>query len=293
MPTSVECPGCGKRYKVSDNLAGQRVWCGCGRTLTAPTSRPRQASGASAEDRQEQSLSGVIAPNPVGDSPTSQQQVAADDLLDEKIWDAESRVETPAETTEAEARVSPSPVARLAPGVPAVANNLPRPTATDDTEYEPETSWGRVKSLSRELVVWLSIGYGIWMLFFALSMIVLHRLTFSFLLILILSPLTIAGGALIKIRHPLGPSFAGLASAGIAFFVLMATLMSGFSLGVVVVFIAVEVVFFYSAPACIIYWCLKEEEAMDEEAKRDDLFVIRESLKDRMIEENRKEWESK
>lgn len=277
MSTTVECPGCGKRYKVSDNLAGQRVWCGCGRTLTAPTSRPRQPNGGSAENRQKKSPSGLIA----------------DDLLDEKIWDAESGVENPDETTDAESRVRPSPVARLAPGVPAAANNLPRPTATDDTEHEPETFWERNKSLSRELVVWLSIGYGIWMLFFALSMTALHGLTFSFLFILLLSPLTVAGGVLIKIRHPLGSSFAGLASAGIAFFVLMATLLSGFSLFVVVVLIAVEAVFFYAAPACIIYWCLKEEEASDEEAKRDDLYVIRDALKDRMIEENRKEWESK
>ena len=56
---------------------------------------------------------------------------------------------------------------------------------------------------------------------------------------------------------------------------------------------AVQFIFIYAAPAYIIYWCLKEEEAIDEAARHDDLYAIRESLKDRMIEENQKEWESK
>ena len=54
-----------------------------------------------------------------------------------------------------------------------------------------------------------------------------------------------------------------------------------------------EFVFIYAIPSYIIYWCLKEEEAIDEAEKRDDIYAIRESLKDRMIEENQKEWESK
>ena len=54
-----------------------------------------------------------------------------------------------------------------------------------------------------------------------------------------------------------------------------------------------QFIFIYAAPAYIIYWCLKEEEAIDEAARHDDLYAIRESLKDRMIEENQKEWESK
>ena len=269
MSIPVDCPGCGKRYKVGDNLAGQRVRCGCGKTLFVPNSRPPQAGEVVADE-------------------------IPDDLLDETIWDSE----TPAETMEANADVAPSPVAKLAPGVPAVADNRPRPTETDPTETEdsddePETFWDRVKSPSRELIGWLAIAYGGWMCFCSVAAIGLLGLTLPFLIILVLSLLTIAGGVLIKKRHPLGPSFAGLGSAGITFFVLMSTLLCMFPLHVFLVIFAVEYVFFYSAPTYIIYWCLKEEEAIDEAARRDDFYVIRDSLKDRAIEENRKEWESK
>ena len=286
MSTPVECPGCGKRYKVSDKLAGRPVRCGCGKTLIVPALPPTQAGTTPGKDQLDDSLYDVLAAGPAGDGPGTQGQIAPDDipddLLDETIWDAEPKRETPVETTETEADAKTSPVAERA-----------QPAPTDDEEDEPETFWDRVRSPSRELIVWMTIGYGIWISIVVIALIILLRLTFTYLLMMVLSQLVIAGGVLIKKRHPLGPSFAGLGSAGIAFFVLMATLLAGFPIHVFLLIFAVEYVFFYSVPTYIIYWCLREEEAIDEAAKRDEFYAIRDSLKERMIEENRKEWESK
>ena len=297
MPAIVECPGCGKRYKVGDNLAGQCVRCGCGKTLIVPTSRPPQAGKASAEDQLDESLFEAIAATPAGDSPTSQQQVTADDipddLLDETIWDTEPKVETPVETTEAEADVETPPVAEPAPAASVVADNRPRPTATDDSEYEPETFWDRVKSPSRELIAWLAIGYGTAMTLLLLALTALTGLSYYRVFALALAVLIAVGGVLIRKRHPLGPSFAGLASAGTCFSWLFSLLLKFPPLHIFLAIFAVQFVFLYSVPTYIIYWCLKEEEAIDEAAKRDDFYAIRESLKDRVIEENQEEWKSK
>jgi hypothetical protein len=273
MSTLVECPGCGKRYKVGDNLAGQRVRCGCGKTLIVPTA------------------------NPAGDSPGSQQQVAADDipddLLDETIWDTEPKIEPPVETTEAEADLETSPVAQLAPAAPALAENHPRPTAIDDTKDEPETFWDRVKSPSRQLIAWLAMGYGAAMTFLLLALTALTGLGYYRVFGLALAVLIAVGGVLIRKRHPLGPSCAGLASVGTCFSWLFSLLLAFLPIHIFLAIFVVQFVFIYSAPAYIIYWCLKEEEAVDKAARRDDFYAIRDSLKDRMTEENQKEWESK
>jgi len=36
MPISVDCPGCGKHYRLRDALAGRRVKCRCGRVVAVP-----------------------------------------------------------------------------------------------------------------------------------------------------------------------------------------------------------------------------------------------------------------
>ena len=36
MPISLQCPGCGKGYRVRDELAGRRVKCSCGTETTVP-----------------------------------------------------------------------------------------------------------------------------------------------------------------------------------------------------------------------------------------------------------------
>ena len=302
MSTPIQCSGCGKRYKVGGNLAGQRVRCGCGETLIVPALQPPGASGDVADDQLDESLFDVIAAG----GPASDQEAAADDisddLLDETIWDTDRKVER----AEAEADVDPSPVAEGATTDSPVADNRPRPTVADDNEDEPATFWDRFKSPSRELIAWLAIGYGAVMAFILFAMTVpaglfLYRLPGLSLAILIgtrlvwiaLAALIAVGGVLIRKRHPLGPACAGLGGAGTCFSWLWSLLWAFLPLHVFLAYFTVQFVFIYSIPTYIIYWCLKEEEEIDEAARRDDFYAIRESLKDRMIEENQKEWESK
>ena len=274
MSILVACPGCGKRYKVGDSLADQPVRCGCGKTLHVPQP-PVQAEKASAEDQLDES---------------------AHDLLDETIWDTDPKVEPPAETTDAGAL----------PATPAVADSHPRPTTEDDTEDEPEPFWDRAKSPSRELIAWLAIGYGAAMTLLLLvptiltSLLLVQASGLSLIIFLsirltwlALAVLIAVGGVLIRKQHPLGPSCAGLASAGTCLSWLLSLLFAFLPIHIFLAIFAVQFVFIYSVPAYIIYWCLKEEEAINEAASSDDLYTIRESLKDRLIEENRKEWEFK
>ncbi len=304
MSTLIQCSGCGKRYKVGDDLAGKPVRCGCGETLIVPESQSPGADGDAAEGQLDESLYGVIAAG----GPAPGQQIAADDipddLLDETIWDteakAESRAASTVETVEAATGVDRSPAA------PAIADDRPRPTATDDPEDEPETFWDRFKSPSRELIGWLAIGYGAAMTLLLIVMmapVALMLLQFSALALIVLiltrgvwiavAASIAVGGVLMHKRHPLGPPCAGLGSAAICFAWMWSLLWQFLPLHKFLAVFAVEFGFIYAIPAYIIYWCLKEEEAIDEAKKRDDIYAIRDALKDRAIEENLKEWESK
>lgn len=42
MSTSIQCPGCQKRYQVDEKLAGQRVKCKCGEAFTIPAPAPAE-----------------------------------------------------------------------------------------------------------------------------------------------------------------------------------------------------------------------------------------------------------
>ncbi len=51
MSILLQCPGCGKRYRFDDRVAGKKARCPCGRTIevpgpasdTSPTSQPPDA----------------------------------------------------------------------------------------------------------------------------------------------------------------------------------------------------------------------------------------------------------
>ena len=290
MSTPIQCPACGKRYKVGDDLAGKRVRCGCGAALIVPALQPP----GSDNDGLDESLYDAIAAG----GPAPNREAAADeipdDLLDETIWDAEPKSEAPDEPMKVEADEDTPAVAEPLHAAPVAEEKRPRPTETDkdEDEYTPDTFWDRVKSPSRELIAWLSIGYGVWMLVLAQILMAMLFVSCPLVMIFLLAPLTIAGGVLILKRHPLGPSFAGLGSAGIAFFVLFTTLLSRLPIHVFMMVFAVEYVPFFFAPTYIIYWCLKEDEVIAEEAKRDEFYAVRDKIVDRMIKENQEEWKS-
>jgi len=50
MPISLQCPGCGKGYRLRDELAGKRVKCGCGAETTVPA--PGDEVAASSDEFQ-------------------------------------------------------------------------------------------------------------------------------------------------------------------------------------------------------------------------------------------------
>ncbi|NLX99056.1 MAG: hypothetical protein GXY83_23185 [Rhodopirellula sp.] len=56
---------------------------------------------------------------------------------------------------------------------------------------------------------------------------------------------------------------------------------------------AVQFPFIHAVPVYVTYWCLREENAREEADRRNDLYAIRDELKERRIEENRRRWESK
>jgi len=50
MPISLQCPGCGKGYRLRNDLAGKRVKCGCGTETTVPA--PGAEAAASSNEFQ-------------------------------------------------------------------------------------------------------------------------------------------------------------------------------------------------------------------------------------------------
>ncbi|MHC4404286.1 MAG: hypothetical protein ACYTG0_31920 [Planctomycetota bacterium] len=44
MSISFQCPNCGKRFKVRDDLAGKRAKCTCGNVMTIPKAAPSAAA---------------------------------------------------------------------------------------------------------------------------------------------------------------------------------------------------------------------------------------------------------
>jgi hypothetical protein len=281
MSSQVECPGCRKRYKVGDDLAGKQVRCGCGKMLVVPK--------AAGNDRasQERAAAGKIP----------------DDLLDETIWDAEPTGQTPLGTLEPETEADRPPVVGTAPVAAVVVDTPAQPTAidetatderaTDETEYEPDTFWDRFKSPSPLVIAWLAIAYGAGMTLLLLAMTVLTGFGYYCIVGFAMTVSTAVGGVLILRRHPLGPSCAGLASTAIGFSWLWSLLWSFPPIHMFLLIFALQFPFFYAPPAYIVYWCLKEEGTVDEAAEREDFYAIRDTLVERAIEENQKEWKSK
>ena len=61
MPILLQCPGCGKGYRLRDELAGKRVKCSCGTETTVP-SAGAEAAASSNEFQLEEELRQPVAP---------------------------------------------------------------------------------------------------------------------------------------------------------------------------------------------------------------------------------------
>jgi hypothetical protein len=57
MPIGFKCPGCGKAYRLAENLAGKKVKCGCGTSVVVP--KPKPAAPAPQPVDELQPLSGL------------------------------------------------------------------------------------------------------------------------------------------------------------------------------------------------------------------------------------------
>jgi hypothetical protein len=61
MPISLQCPGCGKSYRLRDDLAGKRVKCSCGTETTVPAPGA-EAAGSSNEFQLDEEPRQPVAP---------------------------------------------------------------------------------------------------------------------------------------------------------------------------------------------------------------------------------------
>lgn len=305
MSAVVQCSACGKRYQVGDSLAGKRVRCGCGKTLIVPAPRPARPGKDAAHEGLEQSLYEVIAPNNVRPDQKAPTNDLPDDLLDESIWDTGPKKSSPVEVSD---RTDTAERASIAPPMPPPAapfteEERREPAASEEAEDQAETFWDRFRSPSRELIARLAIGYGAAMACLLLVMTVraaaiLSQFSSVAVALMIgnqsiwiaMAVLIAVGGVLIRKRHPLGPPCAGMAGVATSFSWLWSLLWEFHPLYLFLPIFAVHFVFIHSIPAYIIYWCLKQEEAAEEAARRDDHYAIRDAIRERMIEENQRRW---
>lgn len=302
MPIHVECSGCGKQYKVGDSLAGKQARCACGKTVTFPASQPARPGEDAANEELDESLYDVIAAG----NRRPDQEIAADNLpgnlLDGIVWDTRPKKEPSMESTGGGHSEDRSPVVPPMLESPAPEDSRRQPPASE----EAEAFWDRFKSPSRQRIASLAIGYGAAMACLLLAMMVRDVVTlsrFSELAILILianrsvwialAALIAVGGVLIRKRHPLGPPCAGIASVATSFSWLWSLLWNFYPLYIFLPIFAVQFPFIHAVPVYVTYWCLKEENAREEADRRNDLYAIRDELKQRRLEENRRRWESK
>ena len=64
MPISLQCPGCGKSYRLRDDLAGKRVKCSCGTETTVPAPGAEAAGSSNEFQLDEEPRQPVAPPTP-------------------------------------------------------------------------------------------------------------------------------------------------------------------------------------------------------------------------------------
>jgi hypothetical protein len=64
MPITLQCPGCGKGYRLRDDLAGKRVKCACGTETTVPAPEAEAAASSNEFQLDEEPQKPVAPPTP-------------------------------------------------------------------------------------------------------------------------------------------------------------------------------------------------------------------------------------
>jgi len=64
MPITLQCPGCGKGYRLRDDLAGKRVKCACGTETTVPAPEAEAAASSNEFQLDEEPRQPVAPPTP-------------------------------------------------------------------------------------------------------------------------------------------------------------------------------------------------------------------------------------
>ena len=307
MAISLQCTGCGKQYRLREELAGKRVQCGCGESMTIP----------------------FAAVDP-GDEPDDD---PGDDLLDESIWEPPIRSAPVEDAAPAKGVVSTEDAARAKPEgnvleSPSVGRSAPRavtgesapgaslPEAESETTSETvggtspaEGTRRRITVSRRTLAVNLAIGYGAVMT--AYLVITLLVLGFGYYRLghVALTAAIAAGGVLLRKGHAKGSTVIGLACAGVfvvsgvwdlvAFLSNLAAFFSAILVDPLAgetgaallscTILLVKAALVYPIPIYLIRWSLKEEGKAQEREERDDFYVIRDRISEKMAEQRQRE----
>lgn len=290
MAIAVVCPGCGRRYRVEDRLAGKRLRCRCGQRLEvrnleqsaglssglgpseeeddwvaaafAPPQSPRPNQVGSEGNPLPPGRHGRMGPGaePVGQAPTGQ-----------------SPLPTPLPVSVSQEEMADSgPFQPAGPADLSSRGPLPGEAPRDLLRHLQSVlapvRRPRSKAAIRRLVVaWLAMAYGV-----VLTVLFLIRLIVdppggifalsNRLAAIVLAGAIAVGGWLIFKRHPQGPAWAGLASVFLCFPTAWSLLITGLghysagqwrSLGEVLL----EGIGWFAVPVVVVAWCLKRELA--------------------------------
>ena len=235
MSIPIQCPGCGKRYRFDDRVAGKKARCPCGRTIevpgpapdTAPTSQPPDAHQRSepqeprAQPAESASAGREDLPSTVSEPPATE---GGDTSRKKPTW-----------------QTFPP---RMAVGILTIVYGSLAALYLFATLVST-TSSGGVGLATMYLIVWLAIAV-----------------------------IMAYGGVLVLNRHPHGHVCAGLACAILFFLPLVNAVYDAFrSLNAIQpgVFLAVvfKSVLLYTIPVLIVVWSVQEETRR--EAESDEL----------------------
>jgi len=254
MSIRLQCPGCGKRYRFDEQVAGKKARCPCGRTIEIP--------GPACDAPIVSNASSASAVPPVPDAPPPPEALHAPKetaLSHARAW--------PGESASAEREDLRSTVSQLA----AAGGGDASPRKPAWQAAPPRTAVGI-----------LSIVYGAGAALYLLAALVSATssgrvgLSTTYLLVWLAFAVVMAyGGVLVLKRHAHGHVYTGLSCAIVFFLPLVSAVCEAFrSLSAIQpgVFLAVVLksVLLYTIPVLIVVWSVQEEARREAEPDRLD-----------------------
>jgi len=248
MSIRLQCPGCGKRYRFDEQVAGKKARCRCGRTIVVPGPARDGATDSAAP--------------PAPDAPPAREALHAP-----KTTAPPHARPRSAESASDEREDLRSTVSQLA--------------AAEGGDASPgKPPWRAVPP--RTAVGFLSIVYGAGAALYLLAAVVSATssgragLATTYLFVWLAFAAVMAyGGVLVLKRHPHGHVYAGLSCAIVFFVPLVNAVCEAFrALSAIQpgVFIAIVLksVLLYAIPVLIVVWSVREETRREAEPDRPD-----------------------